>query len=577
MNALSLLSQEDRELIDWYITTYGSYNGNEYLHYDTKENIEYILREWNAAKSCSLLGEIFKDRLIYSIPVDYATPVGDLASEIGDNSAVLDFTSDFYAWRRSLNFNVFDEEGSWWDLDLLVNYYGLAENRYEGATVKIKDPNRPGQFIVVQKGCKPVKMLGKLNSIFNFSDKFEAFRIAHSVILNKARVHGNLCLSIHPMDYLTMSDNACDWDSCMSWTNNGSYRQGTVEMMNSPYVIVAYLTASEPFRFYDKTWNNKKWRSLYIVDREIISSIKGYPYQIAEIDKIVIDKLAEMVSQVESNIVYDPVEKYDYNDLLKGDYYLNFRTGYMYNDFGTINHFRRLRQGLNHSIDITYSGSPECMWCGDLDPNIGEEGQVICSSCEDVLYCSCCGEAIPATSAQILRNGDVICPDCLAEYYELDIFDDYRSIDYLERIYVIPDQLKPYVENGTLHLERFRTDAPGINVYFNGYLPITDYDRIGKDHYYAANELEYTESKILNDDCHIKIFSKKTLFGSHHLGYVYHSELNDEVRRAYIRKMDYPDDYMEMDIYLNSTSYWDVHALLDASEQFGDKSSDLIF
>ena len=42
-----------------------------------------------------------------------------------------------------------------------------------------------------------------------------------------------------------MSDNNSGWESCMSWRNNGCYRRGTVEMMNSPYVIVAYLMLEE--------------------------------------------------------------------------------------------------------------------------------------------------------------------------------------------------------------------------------------------------------------------------------------------------------------------------------------------
>ena len=32
----------------------------------------------------------------------------------------------------------------------------------------------------------------------------------------------------------------------MSWADYGCYRQGTVEMMNSPLMVVAYLTAEEP-------------------------------------------------------------------------------------------------------------------------------------------------------------------------------------------------------------------------------------------------------------------------------------------------------------------------------------------
>ena len=42
-----------------------------------------------------------------------------------------------------------------------------------------------------------------------------------------------------------MSDNDYGWDSCMGWMNEGEYRLGTVEMMNSPCIVVAYIDGEE--------------------------------------------------------------------------------------------------------------------------------------------------------------------------------------------------------------------------------------------------------------------------------------------------------------------------------------------
>ena len=101
-----------------------------------------------------------------------------------------------------------------------------------------------------------------LSDIADMEAIFEQMRIKHSQILNKKRLKGTLCLSIHPLDYITISDNNCDWDSCMTWTGDdcpGEYRLGTLEMMNSPSVVVAYLDSKEPYHPLDdgRAWSNK--------------------------------------------------------------------------------------------------------------------------------------------------------------------------------------------------------------------------------------------------------------------------------------------------------------------------------
>jgi hypothetical protein len=101
---------------------------------------------------------------------------------------------------------------------------------------------KDGSKVTITLGMKFMKALGKVVEAYNLDQEmFEEFRIAHSQILNDKKLSGRLCLSIHPLDYMTMSDNESDWGSCMSWREGGCYRRGTVEMMTSPVVVVAYL------------------------------------------------------------------------------------------------------------------------------------------------------------------------------------------------------------------------------------------------------------------------------------------------------------------------------------------------
>ena len=111
----------------------------------------------------------------------------------------------------------------------LICSFTLVDNKYTGEafTIELKD----GKQYVVSKGCKPMKALAKIAEAYDI-DGFEDFRICHSLVHNQKKIAGDITLSIHPFDYWTMSDNDCDWDSCMNWTNFGGYRQGTIEMMN---------------------------------------------------------------------------------------------------------------------------------------------------------------------------------------------------------------------------------------------------------------------------------------------------------------------------------------------------------
>ena len=100
-----------------------------------------------------------------------------------------------------------------------------------------------------------------------------------SEVTNQNVKKASFVLSIHPLDFMTMSDNNNGWQSCMSWQDEGCYCMGTVEMMNSPYVVVAYLKAKNDMpigsHYSGYTWNNKKWRELFIITNDTMCFMKN--------------------------------------------------------------------------------------------------------------------------------------------------------------------------------------------------------------------------------------------------------------------------------------------------------------
>ena len=160
--------------------------------------------------------------------------------------------------------------------------------------------------------------------------------------------------------------------------------------MNSPYVVVAYLTASTPYHPNDNDfeWSNKKWRQLIIVDDNFICGVKPYPYHndnlTAEAIKLVRElfhqntdrKYQEEIGTVAFK--YEDSSEFDIFDSKTGKCFnIEFETEKMYNDMAHIDnlHICMSEQAFDFdnmlmSYVMNYSGQYECMWCGrdyDID------------------------------------------------------------------------------------------------------------------------------------------------------------------------------------------------------------------
>ena len=147
---------------------------------------------------------------------------------------------------------------------------------------------------------KLTKQLSKLASFFpNPLIKFviEQIIITISFIIGlepkKISENSNLVLSIHPLDYLTMSYNDYSWDSC---TRPGGDHFGTTfSAMGDAVTMVVFLESTKSkIKFGDSCWNNKKLRFLVHfddVDSHAIVCNKMYPYYCFSIQDLVIREL----------------------------------------------------------------------------------------------------------------------------------------------------------------------------------------------------------------------------------------------------------------------------------------------
>lgn len=282
-----------------------------------------------------------------------------------------------------------------------------------------------GKEYKISSNTKVIRVLGKMardTKDPDILDLYEKLRIALSRHTNQKELHGNLCLSIHPLDYMTMSDNDSGWDSCMSWVEKGDYRAGTVEMMNSPYVVVAYVESEHKQATFagSITWNNKKWRELFLVTPNLITEIKPYPYVNEFFTKETLRRLGALQPEANFSDAFEmPVRKtFTYKDK---ELVFSPHANYMYNDFGlTVSnkHWAIINEDNLDSWQtyINYSGTMNCMSCGEeIYYEADYSNEVFCAPClgETTFVCDCCGKTIRNNNESSYWVGDrLICVDC---------------------------------------------------------------------------------------------------------------------------------------------------------------------
>lgn len=481
MNLYDALSQHDVDLIHYYIENYGGSDYEDTSCYVTAP-MSTILKPWNDAKE--RLYSIFGEQMILSKPFSYAKSWEMLSDELAVARCDINnpigrledmLRTNFWLNRRAEeDYGVTDEQAEY--LYSMCRPDVLATNAWTGMEFTING-------IRVQKGAKIMRILGKILKTFDSADMMEIYeqaRLEHSRILNQKRLEGDLCLSIHPLDYMTMSDNDEDWDSCMSWQRSGDYRQGTVEMMNSPYVVVGYLRNPEyEMNVPGGHWNSKKWRCLYIVDRDIIISIREYPYCNDDLDSECLKWLRALCEknahwQFQDTMSIFNAARNEYIQYGEKTIPVRFSTYNMYGDFRFERHQCFLNEQVPDQIKIHYSGKSECMCCGKASDNMDRcdlaESDLCCHACSGYETCEICGNEC--------RPGDL---------YEVD------GVQMCECCYDSETATCPICEREGDHRRHRIDNGHNIEMAYLGHLTSNYIDTLCDEHY----------EKVINGDINI--------------------------------------------------------------------------
>lgn len=443
MQLIDHLSLKDKETIKHYIQLYAEVA--------EPAPISYVLRVWNKQKRTlyKALGHKLRVVIPVEIPRNTLYYQHELKAiyetyPIWDEHDANSFLINQNYMRRSLHndfvfeFLKFIAEQDWCDKDKyqasrLILHQNIEKGYIETVRMGRRDPEEVYHFqafkATIKNNMRTVRTIQKVLKAmkFPYMDLFEEWRNKVSDININKDIKANLVISIHPLDFMTLSDNNCDWSSCMSWTKTGSYSSGTIEMMNSNMAVVAYLESKTPYNilFQGEEFSipNKSWRTLLYVHKHIIVAGKAYPYFNENLTKRCLTEMCKLVNtnlgwtyqymnqpykdnqHIRDNffLKYGSLAQFSRpKDIKKSKHAIYLYTNGMYNDLIEYkDSYWCCRNWVPKTLKLCVSGPATCMCCGDYIENPAHISSYedigstkICNYCVCHRKCEVCGKIV---------------------------------------------------------------------------------------------------------------------------------------------------------------------------------------
>ena len=265
-----------------------------------------------------------------------------------------------------------------------------------------------------------------------------------SLEIQQTKMRGELCLSIHPLDYLSMSENNYNWRSCHAL--DGEFKAGNLSYMIDNTTIVAYLRSYKDTKLprfpEDVPWNEKHWRCLDLVDNAFnpltVLAAKQYPMELPGILDTIRDSLCPIrgakawtdwsdkcFTNHEGQILNEPYYSICGYLISKSRFVVDKPGSRQFNDLlwsssAKLKHTWRRSAFLNKEPQFFVGGQVKCLRCGN-DP-ITTEDTMMCKECElafgnseddSYLDCEICGDRFYRQDGGWTEDDYRMCPHCL--------------------------------------------------------------------------------------------------------------------------------------------------------------------
>lgn len=288
--------------------------------------------------------------------------------------------------------------------------------------------------------CKDKELLNEIQSVA-------------SMAIQNDKVTGILCMSVHPLDYLSVSENAHNWRSCHAL--DGEYRAGNLNYMADSSTVVCYLRSThktELPRFpEDIKWNSKKWRVLLFFDETYDFMMAGRQYPFFENSLLLpIKKEVERMfnrrfsgwcdEYIKSTQLHSFLEEEDRSNRYEAYYTQKYLPAsgrllrlkkLVQNGEGTLQ-FNDLLESSTYE-EPYYSFALDRGWMGDyynsqIHTNIIPKIQV-------GKKCTC----LECNKEDITMSEAFLCKHCMLKENQVDDHDEFRTCYYCGQIYLVDE------------------------------------------------------------------------------------------------------------------------------------------
>ena len=339
-------------------------------------------------------------------------------------------------------------------------YHNLTSQKYKIYTPDNKEIEIP----------KNIKVLKAIKFFVPDEAILKEIQNDASRIIQEDIIKGYLCFSVHPLDFLSASENVHNWRSCHAL--DGEYRSGNLNYLMDDSTVICYLKAEKqailPHFPEDLPWNSKKWRLwlFFSNDQTMMFAGRQYPFSSSTgldyirteiLPKVRLGKWTQFYQNKVTEIV-DPITQQTftispsvpvgrelkpmrklitegdsnnaYNDLLYSSCYdplYSFRKSYGDPDDREalwIELWGKATGLTENSTTFIIGKACKCPLC---NKNIIENSAIMaCYSCireygldeedEDYGICDNCGTTVRAEELTYLEYSDVyVCSDCVDE------------------------------------------------------------------------------------------------------------------------------------------------------------------
>ena len=428
--------QFDIDELEQDVTEVLRYSQNFYD--DDLEGVKKIMEQWLAGKSRFI--QHMQGKLIYQLKEPVSFELDDNAKK--ENLERFAEQVDSHYNNESLSCFLYSVK--------ITDFY---ENK---TSMEYNIPDRYGKTQTVPKNFKVVKA-------FKFfeedAEKLKQLQSEASRIIQENVISGYLCFSVHPLDYLSVSENVHNWRSCHAL--DGEYRSGNLNYMVDDTTVVCYLRADKqailPHFPYTIPWNSKKWIVLlcFANDKTIVFAGRQYPFFASKGTDLIASKILPALGfgrwsnwnntlikthkdgmsgtgfyfkkslmpidrtlKPLSNIVFDGPNTYQFNDLIRStcytpmwSYLLSNKDEYWWDTDGTG------LTGPNTKVQVgKYCPCPVCG--GGV---VSYTDMMTCPSCgqkynyedDDYFECEICGSMTYCDDLYDLEySGLRVCPEC---------------------------------------------------------------------------------------------------------------------------------------------------------------------